>query len=142
MPTITKTAELAAAPDRVWATLTDFAAYGDWNVVHVGFPDGAPEAVAEAATFKEKVKIMGMPGEVTWTVAAAEEPSKLELAGAGPMGTTMRTLYRLEPNGDGTLLTYESEFGGAALAAMAGPLTKESDKAASESIEKLTGLLA
>jgi uncharacterized protein YndB with AHSA1/START domain len=142
MPTITKTAELAAAPDQVWAKLTDLSAYGDWNVVHVGFPDGAPADLTPAATFKEKVKIMGMPGEVTWTVEAVEEAAKLELAGAGPMGTKMRTCYALEPNGGGTKLVYESEFGGAALAAMEGPLTKESDKAATESIEKLVGLFA
>lgn len=142
MPTITKTAELPAAPDQVWAKLTDLNNYGEWNVVHVGFPDGAPTDLSPAATFKEKVKIMGMPGEVTWTVQAADEPEKLELAGAGPMGTKMRTTYALAPNGDGTTLTYESEFGGAALAAMEGPLTKESDKAATESLTRLTALVS
>ena len=67
-----------------------------------------------------------MPGEVAWTVAAYDEADKLELQGKGPMGTSMRTLYDLEEADGGTRIAYEAEFGGAALAAMAGPLEKES----------------
>lgn len=141
MPSVNKTVELSATPDAVWATLTDFSKYGEWNVTHVAFPDGTPTLEA-GGTFKEKVRIMGMPGDVAWTVDEAEAPTSLKLSGKGPMGTHMAYAYSLSPSGDGTQLELESEFGGAALGAMAGALTKETDKALDESVAKLQALVA
>ena len=141
MPTITKQVELPAPPEQVWAKLTDFSSYGEWNTTHVGFPDGAPSAPSEGATFKEKVRIMGMPGEVAWTVAEVTEGSHLFLDGKGPMGTHMKMTYDLEPAGEGTRFKVDSEFGGAALGPMAKALEKESSKSLDESLEKLRSLL-
>jgi carbon monoxide dehydrogenase subunit G len=142
MPSVNKTVELSATPDAVWATITDFSKYGEWNTTHVAFPDGTPASLEAGETFKEKVKIMGMPGEVAWSVVESNAPSSLKLSGKGPMGTHMAYAYTLSPAGDGTQLDLESEFGGAALGAMAGALTKETDKALDESVEKLKGLVA
>ena len=36
---------------------------------HAGFPDGPPQ-LAEGVTFRERVTIMGMPGEATWRVSS------------------------------------------------------------------------
>lgn len=141
MPNITKELELPAAPDQVWAKLTDFSSYAEWNTTHAGFPDGAPPAPTQGATFKEKVKIMGMPGEVNWTVAEVTEGERLFLDGKGPMGTHMKMTYDLQPAGEGTRILLDSEFGGAALGPMAKALEKESDKSLDESLEKLRALL-
>jgi len=142
MPSVNKSVDLEATPDAVWAALTDFSQYGEWNVTHVAFPDGAPASLEPGATFKEKVRIMGMPGDVAWSVEEAIAPSTLTLAGKGPMGTHMKYAYTLSAAGEGTHLDVESEFGGAALGAMAGALTKETDKALDESVEKLKALIA
>ena len=141
MPTITKQLELDAPPEQVWATLTDFSRYPEWNTTHAGFPDGAPTAPAEGATFKEKVKIMGMPGEVNWTVAELTEGKCLFLDGKGPMGTHMKMTYVIESHSAGTRINLDSEFGGAALGPMAKTLEKESEKSLDESLEKLRALL-
>lgn len=142
MPSVNKTVQINASPEQVWATLTDFSKYGEWNVTHVAFPDGAPASLDAGATFKEKVKIMGMPGEVAWSVDEAAAPTTLKLSGTGPMGTHLEYAYTLSPSDSGTELALESEFGGAALGAMAGALTKEADKALEESATKLQALVA
>ena len=142
MATITKEAELNASVDDVWAKLTDLESYGDWLSIHSGYPDGAPAELAEGTTFKEAVTIMGMPGEVTWTVKTIEPGSTLELDGVGPMGVQLRNAYRLESNGDGTKLVCESEFGGDALAAMEAPLSAASGKALTESLANLEAQLS
>jgi carbon monoxide dehydrogenase subunit G len=134
--TITKQTEVAASTDAVWAKLTDTSSYGDWLVTHVGYPDGPPE-LAEGANFKEKVTVMGMPGEVEWTVTRYEPGSTVEMDGKGPMGTQMRAAYRVEESGAGSKVTFESEFSGAALAAMAQPLETASSKALEQSLEQL-----
>jgi uncharacterized protein YndB with AHSA1/START domain len=141
MAVISESTELPAPPERVWTAVSDLSTWPQWQTVHQGFPDGEPE-LSEGTTFKQKVTIMGMPGEVNWTVASLEENKRLELQGKGPMGTTMRTLYELAAENGGTRVNYEAEFGGAALAAMAAPLEKASRQGAQESLEKLRAHLA
>jgi|SRR4051794_27750364 uncharacterized protein YndB with AHSA1/START domain len=141
MTVIQETAELPAPPERVWESIANPERWSEWQSIHSGFPDGTPE-LSPGAQFKQQVKIMGMPGEVAWTVETLEENNRLELTGKGPMGTTMRTLFNLEPADGGTKAFYEAEFGGAALAAMAGPLEKESRRGAQESLEKLKASVA
>ena len=58
------------------------------------------------------------------------------------MGTTLSTVFILDGQNGSTSFTYETEFGGAALAPMASALEKESEKAAQESMEKLKALFA
>jgi uncharacterized protein YndB with AHSA1/START domain len=143
LATVIKSAEIPAPQEEVWATLMDFDRAGEWMTIHAGFPDGAPQDVSPDTSFRQKVKIMGMPGEVKWTVKEVDAPNRLEMDGEGPMGTKLRAVYLLESNGNGsTKFTYESEFGGAALAAMAGPLEKESNKAGEESLDNFRGLFA
>jgi hypothetical protein len=121
--------------------VTDIERSGDWNAVHVAFPDGAP-VLSPSARWKEKVRIMGMPGEVTWSVADLDEGSELQLTGSGPMGTKLRAGYVLEPVDGGTRLTADSEFGGLAIKPMLGQLAKESEKALAASLERLRALFA
>jgi hypothetical protein len=141
MPGIHRSVDLPAAPEAVWNRLTDFGTYGEWNVTHVGFTD-PPAELTEGSTYKEQLKIMGMPGEVAWKVAASSAPTHLALDGAGPMGTFMKFDYKLEAADGGTRLSIDSEFGGDALGPMAAALEAESAKALDQSIEKLKGLLA
>jgi uncharacterized protein YndB with AHSA1/START domain len=143
MGTVTNTTELPASPEQVWAKLANPSSYKEWLTTHAGLAEGGDGPLSEGSTFKEKVKIMGMPGEVNWTVVEAVEPERLVLDGKGPMGTKMRTAYSLKSSdGDSTVIDYEAEFGGAALGPMAGPLEKESKKSADESLEKLKALLS
>jgi hypothetical protein len=141
VPTVSKSIDIPAPPDEVWRTVTDIENSGEWNVVHVSFPDGAPPLSA-SASWKEKVRIMGMPGEVTWSVAELDDGTELQLTGKGPMGTKLRAGYVLEAVDGGTRLTADSEFGGVALKPMLGPVTKESEKALDASLENLRALLA
>ncbi len=142
MAVVTESIEVNSDAQTAWSKITDLDSTGEWMTVHVDYPEGAPEELSEGTSYKEKVTIMGMPGEVSWTVTAVEEPRKLELSGVGPMGTTLRALFEIAGNGSGaTTITYETEFGGPALAAMEGPLTAASRKAADESLGKLKALL-
>lgn len=142
MAVITKEAELPGTPEQVWEKLTDLDSYGDWLSIHTGFPDGTPDELSEGATFRQGIQIMGMPGEATWTVKEVEPSRSLELEGLGPMGVTLRNGYKLEPSGDGTKITCETEFGGPAVAAMEAPLATASEQALTTSLEKLKSLLA
>lgn len=137
MTVVSREIEVAADPERTWTRIADIDNSGDWNTVHVDFPGGAPGTAEAGKAFKEKVTIMGMPGEVDWRIDEAQAPRRIVMSGTGPMGTTLSARFVIEPNGSGTRITYETEFGGAAVAAMAGPLEAASGKAAEESLAKL-----
>ena len=141
MATIIKQTQIDAPAEAVWAKLADTSSYGEWLATHVDYPNGAPE-LAEGASFKEKVTIMGMPGEVDWTVTKFEPGAAVEMEGTGPMGTNLRAAYRVEPAGDATTVTFESGFEGAALAAMAQPLESASNQALEKSLEQLKAAVA
>jgi carbon monoxide dehydrogenase subunit G len=141
MPTVTQSLEIPAPPDKVWEVATDWTRYGEWNVTHTGFPEGAP-ANEQGATFKEKITIMGMPGEAAWTVAEIEEPKRVVWDGEGPMGITLGTKLELTPNGDGTTVALEVTFDGGPLAGpMGATVAASGQKASAESLEKLKGLV-
>jgi carbon monoxide dehydrogenase subunit G len=142
MGTVNNTTELPAPPETVWGKLADPSTYKEWLTTHSGLVEGGDGPLGPGDTFKEKVKIMGMPGEVKWTVTECEQPRRLVLNGQGPMGTKMRTQYELSGEGESTTVDYEAEFGGAALGPMAGALEKASKQSADESLEKLRQLLS
>ena len=141
MPTVTQSLDIPATPEKVWEVATDLSRYGEWNVTHTGFPEGAPQP-EQGATFKERITIMGMPGEASWTVTESTAPSRTVWDGEGPMGIKLGTKLELAPNGDSTTATIEVSFDGGPLAGpMGDAVAKSAEKGALESLEKLKGLV-
>jgi carbon monoxide dehydrogenase subunit G len=139
---LTNSIDIPAPADKVWAAIGDLNVYAQWMTLHSDFPDGVPDTVEPGVSFREKVKIMGMPGDVTWTVADYQEERRIQLDGEGPMGVKLRAVFELEPTGDGTHVSYESEFSGAALAPLLGAVEKEAQKAGDESLANLKEVVA
>ena len=96
MGTVSKSVEIPAPRQEVWDTVTDPGRFGDWQTIHVGFAGDPPEQLSEGAEFKQKVTIMGMPGEIAWTGDGLRESEQLPMNGAGPMGTKATATFSLE----------------------------------------------
>jgi hypothetical protein len=142
MPTVTQSLEIAAAPEQVWAVATDWSRYGEWNITHTGFPDGPPTN-DQGATFKERITIMGMPGEASWTVAESSAPLRTVWTGEGPMGITLGTRLELEPSNRGTIVGISITFDGGPLAGPIGEtVARSAQRGALESLERLRGMVA
>lgn len=142
MPTVTQSLEIPAAPDQVWAIATDWSRYGEWNVAHTGFPEGLPTD-DQGATFKERITIMGMPGEASWTVAESSAPMRTVWDGQGPMGITLGTRLELVPTDQGTTVSISISFDGGPLAGPIGEtVARSAQQGALESLERLRSLLA
>ncbi|MER6998937.1 SRPBCC family protein [Streptomyces sp. NPDC000410] len=142
MAEVSAEARIEAPAGKVWAQLTDFASYGQWNATHTSFPQGGPDTLATGATFAENMKLMGFPAEVTWTVEELEPERVLAIRGKGPMGVTVGTRYALTPDGDATSVRIDGEFTGAAVSLMAGKLKDSATAALNESLRKLGGLVS
>ncbi|MGA4847569.1 type II toxin-antitoxin system Rv0910 family toxin [Streptomyces sp. G5(2025)] len=141
MAEVSAEARMEAPAEKVWARLTDFSSYGEWNATHTSFPKGPPPALEVGGTFAENMKLMGFPAEVTWTVVELTPARTLAIAGKGPMGVNVSTRYTLTPDSTGTLVRIEGEFTGAAVSLMAGKLKDSASAALNESLRKLAALV-
>ncbi|MET9881559.1 SRPBCC family protein [Streptomyces sp. NPDC006430] len=142
MAEVTAESRIEAPAAKLWAQLTDWAAYGQWSMTHTSFPKGGPETLAVGATFEENMKMMGFPAEVLWTVSELEEERLFAITGKGPMGVAVLTRYTLIPDGGATTVRIHGEFTGAAVSLMAGKLKDSATAALNESLRKLAGLVA
>lgn len=141
MAEISAEARVQAPAEKVWAQLTDWSSYGEWNATHTSFPKGGPAVLEVGATFQENMKLMGFPAEVEWTVDQVEPARLLAIRGKGPMAVSVATRYTLTPDGDATDVRIDGEFTGAAVSLMAGKLKDSGTAALNESLRKLAGLV-
>src|SRR5919202_3791629 len=139
MASVTVTADIAATPEQVWAVLANPATWGDWVEIHQGFSGEAPAQFMPGGAFVQRVRVMNMPADVRWTVTGLQEPVRLELEGAGPMGIGLRAEYGIEQGGTTSTVSGVMELKGAEVM-MVGPQL-ESEVAASlrSSLAKLKG---
>ncbi|MDV9193215.1 SRPBCC family protein [Streptomyces sp. SR27] len=142
MAEVSAEARIEAPAGKVWAQLMDFPSYGEWNATHTNFPNGGPETLAAGGTFTENMKLMGFPAEVLWTIEELESERALAIKGKGPMGVLVTTRYSLTADGDATNVRIDGEFTGAAVSLMAGKLKDSATAALTESLRKLSGLVA
>ena len=143
MAKVSVSTELPAEPERVWALAVDLPRVAEWNTMHEAFTGDVPQTLAEGTTYRQRVKLMGMPAEMAWTVTAAQAPERLEQAGDGPMGVKAHHRVFIEPSGTGTKLTIEMEFNGPALGGpMAAMVEKQAGSSTKASVAKLAQLLA
>ena len=141
MAEVSAEARIEAPAEKVWAQLTDWSAYGQWNATHTSFPSGGPAALEVGGTFQENMKLMGFPAEVEWTIEELEPARVFAIRGKGPMAVNVATRYTLTPDGDGTTVRIDGEFTGAAVSLMAGKLKDSATAALDESLRKLAGLV-
>ncbi|MFC8762806.1 SRPBCC family protein [Streptomyces sp. NPDC057193] len=142
MAEVSAEARIEAPTGKVWARLMDFSSYGEWNATHTDFPNGGPTALETGATFTENMKLMGFPAEVLWTVEELEAERAFAIKGKGPMGVLVTTRYALTEDGDATRMRIDGEFKGAAVSLMAGKLRDSATTALTESLRRLSALVA
>ncbi|MEU9195532.1 type II toxin-antitoxin system Rv0910 family toxin [Streptomyces hundungensis] len=140
MAEVSAEARIEAPAEKVWAQLTDFSSYGEWNATHTSFPAGGPDKLELGATYAENMKLMGFPAEVAWTVDEFEAGRVFGVKGKGPMGVNVTNRYTVIPEGEASTVRIDGEFTGAAVSLMAGKLKDSATAALNESLRKLGGL--
>src|ERR671932_1869967 len=113
MASVTVTADIDATPEQVWAVLANPTTWGDWVEIHQGFAGEAPSQFTPGGAFVQRVRVLNMPADVRWTVVGLQEPVRLELEGAGPMGIALRAEYGVEQKGAKSTVTGRMELKGA-----------------------------
>jgi carbon monoxide dehydrogenase subunit G len=138
MPSVTKTVELPVSQEQAFSLATDPGRFEEWLTLHKAWPNGTPASTETGQEFIQKLSIMGMPADVSWTVAEYEAPSRFVLRGAGPMGAQLSTTILATASGEGTAISYEAEFSGGGIQ---GPMGEMVTKKAGEELETSLGKL-
>lgn len=137
MADVTVTTDIKAGAEKVWAVLANPATWGDWVDIHQGFAGEAPAQFFPGGAFVQRVRVLGMPADVRWTIVGLQEPVRLELEGAGPMGINLRAEYGVEDQGGSSTVTAHMEFKGAAVMMVGSQLESEVGSSLRTSLAKL-----
>jgi uncharacterized protein YndB with AHSA1/START domain len=137
MADVTVTTDISAGAEKVWAVLANPATWGDWVDIHQGFAGEAPAQFFPGGAFVQRVRVLGMPADVRWTIVGLQEPVRLELEGTGPMGINLRAEYGVEDRGGSSTVTAHMEFKGAAVMMVGAQLESEVGTSLRTSLTKL-----
>jgi len=142
MASVSESAELPAPVEKTWAVISDPQQFGAWVDNHEGFVGEAPTSFATGTVFGQRVNVMGMPADVSWTVEDVQPGRSLALKGSGPMGIGLHASYLLEPSAAGTTMTAKLDFSGAAVMAVGSMLEKQMGEMLQVSLGRLQTLVA
>jgi uncharacterized protein YndB with AHSA1/START domain len=137
MADVTVTTDIRADAEKVWAVLANPSTWGDWVEIHQGFAGEAPVQFFPGGAFVQRVRVLGMPADIRWTIVGLQEPVRLELEGAGPMGINLRAEYRVEDQAGSSTVTAHMEFKGAAVMMVGSQLESEVGNSLRSSLAKL-----
>ena len=76
MAKVTVSTETSAGPEQVWELATSLPRVAEWNSMHEAFSGEVPETLGEGTTYRQRVKLMGMPAEMAWRVTAVVAPAR------------------------------------------------------------------
>lgn len=141
MASVSEEIEIAASPERTWDVIADPSQFSSWVENHLGFVGQPPAAYALGTSFSQRIRVMGMPAEVGWTVHGLEAPKRVVLKGAGPMGIELTAGHLVTPVGEGSSVQARFEFSGLAVFAIAGQLDREVGGSLRASLASLKALV-
>src|SRR3954454_7692360 len=137
MASVTVTADIDAAPDKVWAVLANPSTWGDWVEIHQGFAGEPPAEFFPGGAFVQRVRVINMAADVRCRVVGVQAPVRLELEGAGPMGIGLRAENGIEQHGSGSTVSGLMQFKGAAVTMVGPQLETEVGSSLRASLAKL-----
>jgi acetyl-CoA C-acetyltransferase len=134
--------ETEAPPAAARAALGDLSLIPEWMTTHGGWRGTPPGAASEGVVFIQQVMLMGIPADVEWTVARADEGGVV-LEGAGPMGLTFTFDLSVEATGAGSRIAIDAALvGDPVKGPMGASIARGLEDGLQESLERLAALLA
>ena len=138
---VTRSVEVPATPDEVAALVMDLGRWPDWFALHDGWASDAPTRAEVGVTFKQRVKVLGIPGDVTWEVVEVELPSRVVLKGRGTSRTSMEVDFHIDEHSAGAEVSFTAKMSGLALRPLKGKLQPWVEERTDRSLAALVKLL-
>jgi carbon monoxide dehydrogenase subunit G len=139
MGKIEKTVEFDAAPDKVWAVVSDPSRFGEWLNMHKSWKGDPPTEFTKGSQATAVVSLLNMPNTITWTVEEYDPPTSVKLTGTGMAGVKVAITLGVEPSGTGSAMSLTAEFEGQMLV---GAIGQAVEKAGRQELDESTAKLA
>lgn len=139
---ISRERDLAASPADVGALVGDLSRWPEWFALHKGWAGDVPAAARVGTRFSHNVRVLGVPGQVTWEVVDLEEPHRYVLKGRGPSRTSMGLDVRVAGIAAGSRIAVDATLGGLLIKPVEGQLRTWLDVRVERTLTSLEGLLA
>lgn len=122
MPDVIREAEISASPEAITTVIADLPNWPAWFALHKGWIEEPPAVAAVGVTFRHRVRVLGVPAEMTWEVTEAEPPYRFAMRGKGSQRTNAAVTFVVEPSGTGSRVHIEADIGGLVLRPVKGQL--------------------
>ena len=130
---IEATRDLGAAPDELWAIISDPQTWDRWFTVHDKWLEEPPATLTPGARLTAKIVMLNMANKIEWSVRSVDAPTSLALGGTGMAGVKADSTFTIEPLGAGSRFTVSGDFEGALVK---GALAKAVEKDGMRQLDK------
>ncbi|HWS34817.1 MAG TPA: enoyl-CoA hydratase-related protein [Actinoplanes sp.] len=118
----TVTVPAGARADQVFALLVDPARMPDWLLQHDGWVGEPPVGFAGDVRFRQRIRLMGVPSEVRWTVTGVVAGRAVWFEGTAPMGITVGFFLSVTPAENGSVIRFDGGVEGGSADGPLGPM--------------------
>jgi carbon monoxide dehydrogenase subunit G len=108
MPTLERTITTSAAPEAVWAYLSDFTTTNEWDPGTVRTVRRSGDGDV-GTVYDNTSKFLGRETHLAYTVVEATAPTRIRLRGENKSVTAIDTIT-MTPQGSGTRVHYRAEL--------------------------------
>ncbi|AFC47266.1 MULTISPECIES: type II toxin-antitoxin system Rv0910 family toxin [Mycobacterium] len=102
-------------PEVAWQHASDLSRYKDWLTIHRVWRSALPDEIEKGSVVESIVEVKGMPNRIKWTVVRYKPPEGMTLNGDGVGGVKVKLMAKIQPKGDGSLVSFDVHLGGPAL---------------------------
>lgn len=113
-------------PEDTFAAASDLARFDEWLVLHDGWRREVPTELGVGTAATSVVKAKGTRVRFDWKIDTYDPPRRVRFSGNGKGGVKAKIDLTVEPDGDGSQVTFLIDLGGLPLM---GPVGKAAAKA-------------
>ncbi|MPZ00213.1 MAG: toxin [Actinophytocola sp.] len=112
MARLSESARVPAPPETAWRTAADLSRLGEWMTMHEAWRGEVPSELTTGTELTSVVAVKGMRNRITWHITSYDPPHGLTLKGDGVGGTSVSLALSITPDGGGSRVGFDVEFGG------------------------------
>jgi carbon monoxide dehydrogenase subunit G len=98
-------------PEEAWKHASDLSRYNDWLTIHRVWRSKLPDEIEKGTVVESIVEVKGMPNRIRWTVVRYKPPEGMTLNGDGVGGVKVKLLAKVQPKGDGSVVSFDVHLG-------------------------------
>jgi carbon monoxide dehydrogenase subunit G len=112
MAKVSGSIDVPLPPDEAWKHASDLSRFKDWLTIHRVWRSKLPDVLEKGTVIESYVEVKGMPNRIKWTIVHYKPPEAMTLNGDGVGGVKVKLIAKVEPKGDGSVVSFNVHLGG------------------------------